>query len=369
MDDFIAITDHFPSAVECGPSTVFTPGTSDSHNDPSFIVQSGFLEMFYRGEFRYVAEARFSYHREQAYTQRDFDFYMPPCTLVRAHFQGVTSSYLLQGPHWWAAIMDSGSYLVAWFGGASASEVQDIAKDFRRTFEVKSPARPITNFEIWSNEDFPTTRFFDDTRWDDIYQNYPATTRRGLSELSLITREHTKNNGRIILFHGPPGTGKTWAIRSLLTTWKDWTCPALIIDPERLLESPTYFMNMLTFAQEGQTRLVVIEDADEIAEKDGTRGSNVSRLLNATDGIVGASSNILILLSTNAPPSALDAALVRPGRCLATIEFGAFSATEASTRLGRTVDKAMSLAEIYAALGKTSKVSAGAEPAATGQYL
>jgi hypothetical protein len=46
-----------------------------------------------------------------------------------------------------------------------------------------------------------------------------------------------------------------------------------------------------------------------------------------------------------------------------------FSATDASTRLGWTVDSAKSLAEIYELLGTVSKVTADGGPSITGQYL
>jgi ATP-dependent 26S proteasome regulatory subunit len=128
-------------------------------------------------------------------------------------------------------------------------------------------------------------------------------------------------------------------------------------------------MTMLNGRNSEKTRLVIIEDADEIAEKNGTRGSNLSRLLNATDGLIGASSNLLVLLSTNAPPEALDRALLRPGRCLASIEFTPFSADEVTSRLGRSVGRGLTLAELYEEMGEVSCVHTGTSQPAIGQYL
>ena len=195
-------------------------------------------------------------------------------------------------------------------------------------------------------------------------------TRGSLEQLSNLKRTRASSDGRIIIFHGPPGTGKTFAIRALLTRWKPWAQIALILDPEKLLSEPAYLMGILDHESKQSTRLLVIEDADEIMEKNGTRASGLSRLLNAADGIIGASSDVMFLLSTNAGPGRLDTALTRPGRCLATVGFEPFSVAEANERLGSfgPTHRPLTLAEIYRNLGETSILS-NERPISTGQYL
>jgi ATP-dependent 26S proteasome regulatory subunit len=69
--------------------------------------------------------------------------------------------------------------------------------------------------------------------------------------------------------------------------------------------------------------LIVAEDSDEFLRLSARReaGAALGRLLNLTDGILGQGSNTLILLTTNELLENLHPALIRPGRCLAQIEF------------------------------------------------
>lgn len=359
----------FPGTTLTTGRPGFSFGATEEHANASFLPQSAFIELFYRGEFTSCCDVAFTYVRPTAYTMDALGFHLPPADVIRTYVHRSRSNYLVRGLDWWAYIGVSDSHIGASFGAQSINHASSLARNFRAGLETEVPNRAVTDFEIWSGDDYPSTRSFPDTRWSTIAHNYPLRTRRGLDDLSNLKPANLQNNGRVVLFHGPPGTGKTWAIRSLLTTWKEWTQPAVVIDPEQLLHKTSYFMSMLTFANDEHTRLIVIEDADEIAEKDGTRGSHISRLLNATDGLVGAGVNLLIVLSTNAPPSSLDAALLRPGRCLATIEFSPFSAGEASERLGRSVSGPTTLAELYQEMGTVSKVNTSSEDAGFGTYL
>jgi len=359
----------FPGTTITTGQPVFHVGSTDDHNRPQFVVESGFIELFYRGEFTHCHGTFFAYHRDDRYKLAAIAYHLPPFEVIRSFEDHVRTFFLVRGESWWAAIEVGDGFVTASFGALTAIKAEELSKRFREGLETKAPPKQITNFEVWSGDEFPTSSSFPDVPWADIAPNYASATRRGLDSLMNHTRSTVTKNGRIILFHGPPGTGKTWAIRSLLTRWKHWTKPNVIIDPEKLLSNSSYFMSMLNYQSDHTHRLLVIEDADDIAEKNGTRDASLSRLLNAADGLVGASSDVLILLSTNAPPSLLDKALVRPGRCLASIEFMPFSATDASTRLGWTVDSAKSLAEIYELLGTVSKVTADGGPSITGQYL
>jgi len=369
MDLNDTILSAFPGSTMTTGRFGFTLGDRESHDNPLTISSSAFLELYYRGEFTYCYSTSFPYHRSSRYTLESIAYHLPPCEVIRGFASVARTHYLLRGLDWWAAVEISDSRVSADFGTFTASHAKELSDRFERGLHTVAPPEKLTAFEVWSGDDFPVTRSFKDTPWSDVQKNYAGATRHGLAELVALTQPGVTNNGRIIIFHGPPGTGKTWAIRSLLTSWKEWTKGAVIIDPERLLEQSSYFMSMLSYTDDNRTRLVVIEDADEIAEKHGTRGSNLSRLLNATDGLVGASSNVLVLLSTNAPPASLDKALLRPGRCLASIEFSPFTPAEASARLGRPYGRSATLAELFEEVGSVTKVTAGGGQPAFGQYL
>ncbi len=52
-------------------------------------------------------------------------------------------------------------------------------------------------------------RKIDAPTWPDITRNYPIPVRAGLD--ALVALERPQTNGKLILWHGPPGTGKTTA--------------------------------------------------------------------------------------------------------------------------------------------------------------
>jgi len=100
----------------------------------------------------------------------------------------------------------------------------------------------------------------------------------------------------------------------------------------------------------------VLEDAGELLAADAraVAGQALSRLLNLTDGLLGAGMRTLVLVTTNEPLRRLHPAVVRPGRTWAEVEFGALSAGEANAWLADhghgdlSADRDMTLAELFA---------------------
>ncbi len=93
-----------------------------------------------------------------------------------------------------------------------------------------------------------------------------------------------------------------------------------------------------------------------------------SRLLNLTDGLMGQGHDVIVLITTNEPLSAMHPAVVRPGRCLSEMEFGPLSVEAANRWLGAhgsgvTVAKPTSLAELYAAIGDGKGIDQGVRKA------
>ena len=70
---------------------------------------------------------------------------------------------------------------------------------------------------------------------------------------------------------------------------------------------------------------VPFEDADELLRADAKRatGQSLSRLLNVADGFIGQGVNAIVHITANEPLGRLHPAVVRPGRCLAEVEFPA----------------------------------------------
>jgi hypothetical protein len=197
--------------------------------------------------------------------------------------------------------------------------------------------------------------------WDSVRGNYHAPTRAHLD--ALMERSPDLAAGKLILWHGPPGTGKTWALRALLREWKGWADAHYILDPEKFFgQSANYMMSAImdgnSSDDDGEAkkwRLIVIEDAAELLGKDARLevGQGLARLLNVCDGLVGQGLRLLILLTTNEDVGAMHPAVTRRGRCIANIHFDPLSPEETrewATAHGVTADgaRSMLLAELFA---------------------
>jgi hypothetical protein len=206
--------------------------------------------------------------------------------------------------------------------------------------------------------------------WTEIESNYPRPVRDAVA--SLLAYERGAHPGKLVLWHGAPGTGKTTAIRALAHEWAGWCTAHYISDPELLFADPNYLTEVANSYDNGTLQLIIAEDTDEYLRSSARRdaGSGLGRLLNLTDGFLGQGLDLLILLTTNEELGRLHPAVTRPGRCLAATEFRAFTAEEAGRWLGRPVRQPMTLAQLLEARGDLAMLSSGGpDLQATGTYL
>lgn len=171
--------------------------------------------------------------------------------------------------------------------------------------------------------------------WDDLGDNYATKTAEEVGDVSSW-QNRPPEGGRLLLWHGPPGTGKTTALRSLAWSWRSWARFHFITDPEVFLGSANYLMEVIQGRPSGTGndvspwQVLVLEDTGEFLAPDAKQvtGQALSRLLNVCDGVLGEVTKTLILVTTNEPLKTLHPALSRPGRCLSEIEFPTLSARE-----------------------------------------
>ena len=213
--------------------------------------------------------------------------------------------------------------------------------------------------------------------WAEVSPNYARATGLAVADLVSMTGLDGRS-GRLVLWHGAPGTGKTTAVRALSRSWADWCDTHYVTDPEQLFSNPQYLLGVAGGGEDddapaGKWRLIVAEDCDEYLRTDAAvrAGASLGRLLNLCDGILGHGLRVVVLLTTNEDVGSLHPAVTRPGRCLSAVEFSALSPAEVQAWLGPDSPAPtgrLTLAELYA-LREERSLPGGRSVREVGGYL
>lgn len=225
--------------------------------------------------------------------------------------------------------------------------------------DPEAPQVPVTFWSLGPMGPVGRSRSIAVPSWPAISANYAQMTR---GMLDPLMRDFVPGvGGQLLLWHGPPGTGKTYALRALGWEWRRWCSMHYITDPETFFgQHAAYMLDVLLTdadepdpavadfdpddpdaperprpdprAADGRWRLLVLEDTGELMSSDARErsGQGLSRLLNVVDGLIGQGLRILVLVTTNEEVRRLHPAIARSGRAAARVEFPPLPVHEAT---------------------------------------
>lgn len=145
-----------------------------------------------------------------------------------------------------------------------------------------------------------------------------------LGDPHSFIEDYLVSDSPVLLLAGPPGTGKTTLLRHMIV---DRDLTAHVIYDEKLMEQDSIFQNFLF---DKNSHIMIIEDADTVLsprERDGNK--MMSRFLSVSDGIIKLPNKKLVFTTNISDFTAVDPALLRPGRCHAQVHTRLLNLTEA----------------------------------------
>jgi ATP-dependent 26S proteasome regulatory subunit len=161
-------------------------------------------------------------------------------------------------------------------------------------------------------------------KWDDLVFDYKVRSMlvedfESFFERQAWFRENKLPFRRGYLLHGPPGNGKSTAVRAMMTSRGLTAYTTRFFDSEI---DDSDLDHLFELAVKNRPSMVLLEDLDRAFPKTGETKSRVSlqQLLNNLDG-VGSGEGIVVVATANEPTILDPAILRRPGRFDRVVHF------------------------------------------------
>jgi len=143
--------------------------------------------------------------------------------------------------------------------------------------------------------------------------------------VDYFINDYLKSSATVLLLYGPPGTGKTSFLKHLICSRK---MDAIVSYDEDILQDDRFFIDFLA---DDENNLMIIEDADLLlSNRESEQNKIMSKFLNVSDGIVKVASKKMVFTTNISQIARVDPALLRKGRCYASVEFRSLTSSEAA---------------------------------------
>jgi hypothetical protein len=170
-----------------------------------------------------------------------------------------------------------------------------------------------------------------------------------IDNIQELFKRFNDSRENILILLGDPGTGKTSFVRHLIKSTNEHCYTTY--DDDVMGSDEIY----ISFLSDRNAKYLVLEDADLLlTERVHSNNKVMSKMLNASDGLVSFKDKKLIFTANSKDKKKIDDALVRPGRCFDIIEFRRLNNNEAinaarvaGLELASPIRADYSLAEIF----------------------
>lgn len=196
--------------------------------------------------------------------------------------------------------------------------------------------------------------------FSEIEENYSPEVVGAINK--LLPLDTPEKDGKLIIWRGLPGSGKTFAVRALAREWAERhnVSITVITDPELFLADSDYMLDVILSDphvsspkafhkadQQGtlpaeRLQLIILEDQAQLFTTNCRNSQGFNSFLNLTDGLIGQGIRIMFLITFNEDIEDIDKAIRRKGRLLQVQQFQALSPAKAQEWLRDKTGKPVS---------------------------